>query len=221
MSGPRDEPRVWGIIPAAGMGRRMGMAKQIASVGHSTMVCAVARSMLDAGVDGLIVVTRAALLERLGLPSDDRIRIAVNDDPNSEMIDSIRVAAATLPELAETAAERRDLASPAQAKSTDADGIMVIPADMPAVTAETCRLCLVAFAREPDRIVIAVHAGRRGHPIIFPGALLGTAIEQQGGLRMLPQLFPDRILRVETPDRGATRDIDTWTDYRRMRAADA
>ena len=206
MSTLRKPVRIWGVIPAAGMSRRMGKSKQVLPFGQSTMVATVTRTLLEAGLDGVVIVTRTALIARLELPADPRVRLAINDDPESEMIDSVRIGLASL---------RRTEIGGHSWPVAKQDGVLVIPADMPGVRAATCQACVAAYLRDPTRIVIATHAGRRGHPIIFPLTLKPTVDRLEGGLRTLLHELLDRVVQVDTPDPGVTRDINTPEDYGR------
>ena len=60
------------------------------------MVGSVVRTLLDAGLDAVVVVTRSELVTGLGLPSDKRLSVAVNDDTSSQMIDSICIGLSVL-----------------------------------------------------------------------------------------------------------------------------
>ena len=206
MTTSQAAPRVWGIVPAAGMSRRMGFTKQTADVGGSTMVARVVGTMLDAGVAGVVVVTRTELTESLALPADDRVKVAFNDDADSEMIDSIRIGLARLTDV------RNDDSSAHMSR----DGVMVVPADMPSLAVSTCRACIDTFVQDPDRIVIATHQGKRGHPIVFPLSVSDEATRLDGGLKMLARTYPERVVSVETHDPGATTDVDTPSDYRQL-----
>ncbi|MFQ5413892.1 MAG: NTP transferase domain-containing protein [Phycisphaerae bacterium] len=199
----RDNIRFWAVVPAAGVGRRMGGVKQTLPYGRSTMAGTVVRTALDAGVDGVVVVTRTTLVPALALPDDPRVATRFNDAPESDMIDSIRIGLSSL-------ADR----GPTHGGGQATDGVLVVPADMPTISVDAYRLCMAAFAADPLRIVIATHAGRRGHPMIFPVSLRGAVMRLRGGLRVLPQRYCGRVQLVETDDPGVTRDIDTAADYR-------
>ncbi len=95
-------------------------------------------------------------------------------------------------------------------------GVLVVPADMPTIGAATCQRCMAAFADDPGRIVIATHAGRRGHPIIFPLSLRTAIDDLTGGLNELPKRFPKRVHLVDTEDTGSIQDVDTPDDYRNL-----
>ncbi len=232
MSKPTARVQVFGIVPAAGSSRRMGLPKPSLPYGDSTMVGVVARTLLDAGLDGVVVVTRSELAASLDLPSDPRILIAYNDDANSEMIDSIQVGLTRLaePELSQGSLVHGridrpsfgirqstfDTPSPASA----AVGVLMVPADMPAVRIETYRACLAAFALDPESLVIAANDGRRGHPIIFPWSLRADVMGLHNGLRELTQIHAGCVRLVETRDPGVTQDVNSPDDYERLRSAE-
>ena len=105
---------------------------------------------------------------RRALPGDTLI--AHNDDPATEMIDSVRMG------LEAWAGRERIEAT---------DGILLIPGDQPGVAPECIAACVAAFASDPTHVVVATYQGRRGHPLIFPGELI-TFVESpacDGGLR--------------------------------------
>ncbi len=197
--------RIWGVIPAAGMSRRMARPKQLLPFGDSTLVGTVARTLLEADLVGVVVVTRTELVDESDLPDDPRIIVAINDDPTSEMIDSIRIGLATL------AGEDAGIDPP-----RDVDGVLVVPADMPMLTADHCHACVSAFRDDPRRIVIAACEGKRGHPMLFPFSLRAAVDRLEGGLRSLAELHPERVYLMEIGDLSVTRDVDTPDDYDRL-----
>ncbi len=211
--------RIWGIIPAAGMGRRMGHPKQALPYRGSTLVGTVTRTLLTAGVDSLVVVTRTVLVNDLELPDDPRLRTAFNEHDAGEMIDSIRIGLTAL--VNEQDRGREVAIADNETDSVSAPtGVLVVPADMPTVSVDTCRKCISAFEAAPRRIVIATHAGRRGHPIIFPLSLRAALDSLSGGLNELPRQTPEHVHLVEVDDPGATRDVDALADYESLRKQD-
>lgn len=194
----------------------MGFSKQTADVHGSTMVAVVAGTLLDAGITGIVVVTRTELLDSLALPTGDRVNVVINDDPNSEMIDSIGMGCTWLVDHGAALTKLfADDGAPVDPQA-NRDGVMVIPADMPKLSVSTCRACVDVYTADPSLIVIATYRGKRGHPIVFPLALRDVATAQGGGLRMLPRAFPDRVFLLETLDEGATLDVDTPNDFRQL-----
>jgi molybdenum cofactor cytidylyltransferase len=191
---------VWGIIPAAGMGRRMGGPKQSLAYRGSTMAATVTSTLLAANVSSVVVVTRTELIDALQLPAKPQVHAAINDDADSEMIDSIRIGLSTLARL----------------QPGKDDGVLVVPADMPALSVDSCRACMAAYRTHQRRIVVAAHEGRRGHPIIFPYAIKDTVDALSGGLNMLLDEYSEQLFLVDTIDPGVTTDVDTTGDYERL-----
>lgn len=190
--------RIWAVVPAAGMSRRMGHSKQTLRVGGATMTGAVVDTLLMTDVVRVVVVTRGDLRDKLELPGDRRVAVALNDDPDSQMIDSIRIGLSAV-----------DRWEPGQR-----DGVLVVPGDMPRIALDTYRACAAAFRDDPERIVIAVRGARRGHPVIFPWALRTELEQLQDGLRELHVRHPDCVYELRTQDEGVTHDVDTPDDYR-------
>lgn len=192
---------VYGILPAAGMSRRMGIAKQSLPVGDSTMTARTAQTMLAAGLDAVVVVTRTELLEAINLPLDDRLLVAINDDPSSQMLDSIRLGLDHLDD---------------SHKPPPNAGFLVIPGDMPTVPPHACDRCIEAFRKSSSNIFIATCNGKRGHPIVFPAAMRQSLSSIEGGLNELPHIHPKLVREIDMDELAILRDVDTLADYDRL-----
>ena len=192
--------QVFAIIPAAGRATRMGRPKQLLPMGKATMLECVIEAVLDGDIDGLCVVTSSAIDGALPLSEDLRFITAVNDDADSDMLDSIRMGMAALN-------ERRQV--------SDIDGYAVCPGDMPHISADDVRAVTQAYREGPRSIVIAAHGGVRGHPMVFPASLAPEvrAIDA-GGLNVLVERHADRVRLIERESRGVIQDIDTPEDWR-------
>jgi len=205
---------VYAVVPAAGLGRRMGLPKQTLPFRGSTIVGKVVRTLLDAELNRVVLVTRSELVPELDLPTDCRLRVAINADLASQMIDSIRIGLFTLFDDVvnpNTASVDEHIGTDAAAADS---GILIVPGDMPGLSQASCRLCVQAFRAAPTRIIVATHAGQRGHPLVFPAALRAEIDQLQGGLNLLIRRHSDRVQLVETCDPGAVEDVDTWDQYR-------
>ncbi|MCP4592918.1 MAG: nucleotidyltransferase family protein [bacterium] len=198
MAGPEDI-QVFAVIPAAGQSRRMGEPKQLLPMDGATMLESVIESVLEGGIDGLCVVTSRVIDEALLLSEDPRFILAHNDDPASEMIDSIRIGMNALADHC-TVCEH--------------DGLMVCPADMPGVTSADVRTVAGAYREAPGGAVIAAYQGKRGHPVVFP-ASWAEQVRQigDGGLKVLIERHSDRARLVECASPGVLVDLDTLQDF--------
>ena len=194
------------IIPAAGRSRRMGSPKQLLPVDGRPMLESVLAPLLQPCLAGILLVTHTGLADPLTAiiagvpPGSPSIHLAFNDDPASGMVDSIRIALR---------------AWPAHAALAPSDGFLIVPSDQPGIPASAVAACCAAFAADPTRIVIATHAGRRGHPLVFPAALV-PFVESPAcdhGLNALVHAHPASILAVEHPSPAIVRNINTPEDY--------
>ena len=165
------------------------------------MLRAVVEPLAAARVQGICVVTHSALARQLSL--DDLAFIEINDNEDSEMIDSVRIGL--------DAWHRRETIN-------DGDGFLIQPADHPGLGTAAFDSCIDAFCASPDRIVIAARQKKRGHPIIFPASFVpfikSEACNQ--GLNTLPHSHPQIIVEVPSQSPAVTHDIDTPDDYRKL-----
>ncbi len=195
----QSPPRVFAIVPAAGWSRRMGADKQLIDVGGRQMAAAVVEPLAASRVEGVALVTRAVIAEQLALPPHSTVFAVLNDNPGSEMIDSVRLGMDT---WCQRAAIR------------DHDGFLICPGDQPGIATADFDACIDAFRLAPDHIIIASRSGRRGHPIIFPARFTpyvsSSACDR--GLNALPHAHADRVRLVERRAHGVTHDVDTPTD---------
>lgn len=98
-------------------------------------------------------------------------------------------------------------------------GWLILPADMPLVTADT--LNAVAHALSQHAVAYAQHGGQRGHPVGFAAELYSELVQLQGdeGARRLLARYP--AVGVEVEDAGTLIDIDTEADLAIVRALHA
>jgi molybdenum cofactor cytidylyltransferase len=190
---------VYAIIPAAGRSLRMGQLKQLMPYGDHTILETVIETVLAAPVNGLVVVANNDVEGELDLSEDPRFVTAINDDAESQMLDSIGLG---LDALAAAFDLPRDC------------GICVCPGDMPGIDVASVTACVSQFQQHADHIVVATFQAKRGHPVIVPRTLTAELAEiTEGGLAELLHRHPDKVHSVECETPGVTQDIDTPGDY--------
>ena len=193
--------QVFAVIPAAGQSKRMGQPKQLLPLGGWTLLEHVIEAVLEGDIDGLCVVVSSAIDNELLLREDPRFRVAVNDDAGSQMLDSIVIGLGALRE---------------RCPVRDIDACLVCPGDMPGVSSQDCRELTRAYREHPGSIVVAAHAGARGHPMVFPVSMSNEAQRiTEGGLRVLIQRHADCLRLVERDTRGVIEDVNTPADWAR------
>lgn len=180
------------LVLAAGKGIRFGSDKRQARLptGQTVLGATLARALEH--FDEVTVVLR---------PGDDRQTLDV--DSRVTVVWAQQAATGLSASLA---------AGIAALRGSSAQAAAVLLGDMPWIAQTTLRtLCANAHA---ERIVMPVHQGQRGHPVIF-GRAFWAALEQvqgdQGG-RQVVAANAQACMRVEVDDPGVLLDIDTPAD---------
>lgn len=183
------------ILLAAGQSRRMGTCKQLLPLGETTVIGRCLDTLQAGGISDIIVVVSsdgtAVADEARHVP----VRIAVNQEVSGDMSSSIRTGRAALP--------------------PESSSIIVTLCDYPLVRSETVRVLIKTGAAHPTSIIIPTHAGRRGHPLLIPRAILDELTDALT-LRDVVRKEPDRVVERDVPDGGVLLDMDTPEEYRRL-----
>jgi molybdenum cofactor cytidylyltransferase len=184
------------IVLAAGAATRFGSPKQLAQVnGRPMLHLAVTRAAEIAG-QSVTVVLGANAADLAPLLRHTGASLVINRDWAEGLGSSVRAGVARIPAAAE--------------------GVLLMLADQPAVTADDLRRLVDSWRRQPRCIVAAQYAGTAGVPAIFPredfAALSG--LRGDAGARALLQGAGDRLVRVPLP--GAAIDIDTPEDLLKL-----
>ncbi len=202
MSETNSPTRVFAIVPAAGRSRRMGRDKQLLDVGGRPMLAGVLEVLERSRVCSVTLVTHSGITAHIETNRFAKVRMVINDDEKSHMIDSVRMG------LDAIRSRAGDGVGPH-------DGFMVLPADQPGIDVADINRCIAEFSTDTTRIVIATHGERRGHPMIFPASLEPFVRSDacNGGLHLLPRTHADRVVTVPCGSPAVIRDIDTPDDY--------
>ena len=202
-SHPGGGSRPLAIVPAAGSSSRMGRPKLLLPWGAETVLGATLGALLAGGVEEAVVVVAVAgpLADWQSPPG---VRRVVNADPARGMLSSVLAGLAAL-------------------ASTTPDPLVVCPADLPALRAETVAALLAAYRREGGVVVPRCGDGRgskRGHPLLLAPFWQRRVAElsiHEGGLRRILELAAGAVREVAVDDPGTLRDVDTPEEYERLR----
>jgi molybdenum cofactor cytidylyltransferase len=100
------------------------------------------------------------------------------------------------------------------------DAVLLCLADHPFIT--TALIDELIEGHETTRlpIVVPVHGGRRGHPVLFAAPLFAElrAAPFDQGARVVVRAHAEEILEVATDEAGILADVDTPEEYERWRA---
>jgi molybdenum cofactor cytidylyltransferase len=186
------------IIPAAGQSRRMGVQKQLLPFAATTVIGHIVDQLLRSSVDGVYVVVGHHADQIAQALSDRDVRIVLNPDyQQTEMLSSIRCGLRAVPQTCEA--------------------VLVALSDQPAITTELVNAMLRAYATSGKGIVVPMHGGKRGHPLLFARRYCEEVQigYDQGGLRGLLSAHPEDLLELSVPSAAVLSDIDYPEDYRR------
>lgn len=181
------------VVPAAGASRRFGSPKLLAYIRGEPLLQHTLRSLLDGGVERLVVVVAPhANLSTVTMLGDSRVTVVINRDPERGMFSSIQTGLAQV--------------------DGDAD-VLVLPADMPFVRASTVE-ALMKHRPDTDGGIVCASRGRRGHPIRLPHATW-TALLNTPPSTSLKAALADlgtAVELLEVDDAGVLRDVDVRDD---------
>lgn len=184
------------IVPAAGLGERMGADKALLGLGERTVVERVVATLRTAGVGDVLVVRR-----RGADPLPDGLAATVVEvEPGGEMADSLRAAHARLP--------------------AGAGRILVLPVDHALVEADTVRAVVAGLDDASDaHVALPTYRDRPGHPVAFERAVFDEITADGAVLRDLVRRDPDRVRTIPTANPWVRADLDHPEDLRAARAA--
>ena len=199
------QPRVVGILLAAGRGERFGGDKLLAK----------ARSAAEAAVPGLpelgaecigVVACRHLLA---ALPKV----IAVVRPGDAALAAALGAAGAQIVRCANAADGMGASLACGVTAARDAAGWLVALADMPWVLPSTIARVAAAIA-DGAPVAAPYHGGRRGHPVGFSAACYEklAALTGDEGAKAVVAAYADEVAHIEVDDTGALRDVDTPAD---------
>jgi molybdenum cofactor cytidylyltransferase len=190
----------------------MGVAKAGLLHDGRTFLARVVGALHDGGIADVVVVSGSAHEAVLAaLPVSQHVPVLRNPEPERGQLSSLKVALAAL--LA------RDV-RPAAA--------VVALVDHPAIRAQTVAALIAAWAKgtvgdvPPDgpAIVVPVHDGRRGHPVLFAADVWNELLATPDalGARAVVHARPARVVELEVDDPGIRIDVDTPADLASLTA---
>ena len=185
--------KVAAIILGAGSSSRMGeQNKLLASVGGSPMIQRVVDAALKAELFSTTVVTGCQVDEVYSLLRGREVDFVHNADYRSGIAGSLKLALASLP--------------------GEIDGVIVLLADMPFITATHINELLAEFNPTTERDIVApIRDGRVGNPIIWAARYFPAMMKLEGdrGARRLLDEFAANVWEVPMGDDAIFMDVDT------------
>jgi len=175
----------------------MGRIKQLLPLGNKSVIGRCLDTLIAAEISDIVAVLgphRTEILSFLG-PLPNQVKIAYNDIPESEMAESVRIGLGVV--------------------NASASGVMVCLSDHPMVSCETIKTLIGVHGQDPDKIIIPLYGGTRGHPTLFPSRVIREVLTGHT-LREITSRHPEKIRYLEVQDEGVVLDLDTVEDYKRL-----
>jgi molybdenum cofactor cytidylyltransferase len=196
--GGRTGSAVASLVLAAGGSRRMGRPKLLLPFRGRTLLWWAVSPHLEADVQRVVVVLgehAAEVRAGSGLPEDERLAFVVNPEWQQGLSSSLHAGLETV---------------------ADSPAVLVALGDEPGVDAARVRAVREAFSSEVP-LVVPVHEGVPGHPVLFAQRLFGELRALQGDLggREVVRRHWTAAVKLALPPLA---DVDTEADYRALLA---
>lgn len=183
--------QVAAVILAAGSSTRFGSPKQLARVGHRTMLGAVAAAADHAGLHPILAVMPPTL------PVPPGVVPVINDEPEAGLSRSLRLGIAAVP--------------------VEADAAVILLGDQPTIEASLIRE--VVGAASPERPIVATDAdGVLAPPVLLMRAAFDVVDRLRGdvGLRSMLDRRRESVRTVQVARHEP--DVDTPADLEALGA---
>ena len=186
------------LLLAAGTSSRMrGGDKLLETIEGETLLRRQVRVAKATGAEVMVVLPINSPMRRAQIAFED-VQVVEAKDPSLGMSASIAIGVASLPRSAEA--------------------VMILPTDMPDLSAADLNAVLSEFAENSDTVHRgASENGQPGHPVVFPRRLFPVlkALSGDDGARAV--LESEVVRLVPLPNKNAVTDLDTpeeWQSWR-------
>lgn len=197
--------RLFAVIPAAGLCRRMGQPKLMLTLAGATVM----QRLLDA-LDRPSIASRQVVVRRGDVPLQREV-LRCGGSPVIPAVDPPDMRASVSHALE---AIEREFAP------RDDDGWLLVPADHPVLDRALIDSVVRHWRTTASQILVPRCGERRGHPTLFRWSLAREVarIPTDRGLNWLLREFSADVTELPVESEAAITDLDTPADYERLRA---
>ncbi|MBT3990678.1 MAG: NTP transferase domain-containing protein [Rhodospirillaceae bacterium] len=190
---PAREPKIAGLLLAAGSSRRMGEEnKLLTDIDGTAMVARVAKQIQKSKAEGILVVTGHEAKDVTAALQNLATGFVHNSDYADGLSTSLKAGLNALPD--------------------DIDGVIVCLGDMPLLEARHIDQLITAFDPIEGRsICVPVHGRKRGNPVLWGKQFIAEILAVTGdiGARHLLEEHADQVIEVPVDQDGVLFDVDT------------
>ncbi|HEX5959120.1 MAG TPA: nucleotidyltransferase family protein [Hyphomicrobiaceae bacterium] len=188
------------VVLAAGRSTRMGPEnKLLADLGGTPMVRRVVETALASTARPVLAVTGHMAAEVSAALAGLDVLMIANPGYASGLASSLKAGIRAVP--------------------ADCAGAMILLGDMPRLAATHLDTLVDAFAASPESIIVPVHGGRPGNPVLWPRRHFPELLRLEGdaGAKRLMATHRKDVRDVELATDGIFIDVDTPEALARMR----
>ena len=191
---------IYGIILAAGEGKRMGKVKLTLPLGNKQLIEWVLQAVKLVPLDKYFLVVRPEDKEIIKIGESWGAEIVLNAEYRSGMSSSIKKALL-------------------QISSEELEGFFVILGDQPFINSSLLYKMFKAFTPGKKEMIVPFYKDRQGNPVFFDGYWKDELMKLSGdvGGRVLIKAHPERIKRFKISDESILLDIDREEDYQKIK----
>jgi CTP:molybdopterin cytidylyltransferase MocA len=180
------------VVLAAGASTRLGEPKQLVVLGGETLLERAVRVAREAACQPVVVVVGSEYVKVLGNSVMGDVVTVINDNWQEGMGSSIRLGVQAL-----------------AFATKDAEGVLLMTCDQPAVTARH----LVHLTLLRAEVKASRYAGKNGVPAFFPKKYFDNLMDLKGDAGARELLAEARYEELENGE----LDVDTVEDLKRVR----
>ena len=187
---------IYGIILAAGEGKRMGKVKLTLPLGNKKLIEWVLQAVKLTSLDRYFLVVRPEDKDIIKIGKAWGAKIVLNPDFRKGMSTSIKKALLKI-------------------NTQEVEGFFLILGDQPLITSKIINKLIKSFSPGKGEIIVPYFKDKRGNPVLFDICWKDElmAITGDVGGRVLIKAHPEKIKRVNISDRAILFDIDQEKDY--------
>ena len=187
---------IYGIILAAGEGKRMGKLKLTLPLGNKKLIEWVLQAVKLTPLDKYFLVVRPEDKDIIKIGKAWGAEIILNPDFRKGMSTSIKKALLKI-------------------NTQEAEGFFLILGDQPLITSKIINKLIKSFSSGKREIVVPYFKDKRGNPVLFDICWKDELMAVTGdvGGRILIKAHPEKVKRVNVSDETILFDIDQEKDY--------
>ena len=187
---------IYGIILAAGEGKRMGKVKLTLPLGNRKLIEWVLQAAKLTPLDKYFLVVRPEDKDIIKIGKAWGAEIVLNPDFRKGMSTSIKKALLKI-------------------NTQEVEGFFLILGDQPLITSKIINKLIKSFSSGKREIVVPYFKDKRGNPVLFDICWKDELIAVTGdvGGRVLIKAHPEKVKRVNISDETILFDIDQEKDY--------